>query len=138
MLPESIEKRLLLQEGFKSITKLLNQGIGTSFFGIWDMINQFLMSLSNLVYLRKYDHATEEKADCGIPKVSNKRLLFQEELQSITELLNQVIGTSLSEITDMINLKNGENIITNKEVKLLLVNFLSKYNSANRIKQINR
>ena len=139
MLPKSIEKRLLLQEGFKSVTKLLNQGIGTSFFfGIWDMINQFLMSLSNLVYLRKYDHATEEKADCGIPKVSNKRLLFQEELQSITELLNQVIGTSLSEITDMINLKNGENIITNKEVKLLLVKFLSKYNSANRIKQINR
>ena len=65
-------------------------------------------------------------------------MLFQEELQSITELLNQVIGTSLSEITDMINLKNGENIITNKEVKLLLVKFLSKYNSANRIKQINR
>ena len=54
------------------------------------------MSLSNLVYLRKYDYATEEKADCGIPKVSNKCLLFQEELQSITELLNQVTGTSLS------------------------------------------
>ena len=52
-------------------------------------------------------------------------MLFQEELQSITELLNQGIGTSLSGIKDMINLKQGENIITKKEVKLPLVEFLS-------------
>ena len=52
-------------------------------------------------------------------------MLFQEELQSITEPLNQGIGTSLSGIKDMINLKQGENIITNKEVKLPLVEFLS-------------
>ena len=83
------------------------------------------MNLSNVVYLRKYDRATEEKALCGIPKVSNKRLLFQEDLQSITELLNQGIGTSLSQIRDMINLKQGENIVTNKGVKWLLVEFLS-------------
>ena len=83
------------------------------------------MNWSNLVYLRKYDRATEEKADCGIPKVSNKRLLLQEELQSITKLLNQGIGTSLSEVRDMINLKQGENIIINKEVKLLLIEFLT-------------
>ena len=89
------------------------------------MINQFEMNFSDLVYLRKYDRATEEKTDCGIPEVSNKRLLFQEELKSITELLNQGIETSLSEIRGMINLKQGENIITNKEVKLLLVEFLS-------------
>ena len=89
------------------------------------MINQFEMNFSDLVYLRKYDCATEEKTDCGIPEVSNKRLLFQEELKSITELLNQGIETSLSEIRGMINLKQGENIITNKEVKLLLVEFLS-------------
>ena len=38
------------------------------------------MNLPNLVYLRKYNRATEEKADW--------RLLFQEELQSVTELLN--------------------------------------------------
>ena len=80
------------------------------------------MNWSNLVYLRKYDRATEEKADCGIPKVSNK---FQEELQSITKLLNQGIGTSLSEVRYMINLKQGENIIINKEVKLLLIEFLT-------------
>ena len=83
------------------------------------------MNLSNVVYLRKYNRATEEKAHCGIPKVSNKRLLFQEDLQSITELLNQGIGTSLSQIRDMINLKQGENIVTNKGVKWLLVEFLS-------------
>ena len=53
------------------------------------------MNLSNLVYLQKYDRATEEKADWGIPKVSNKHLLFQEQLQSITKLLNRGIGTSL-------------------------------------------
>ena len=53
------------------------------------------MNLSYLVYLQKYDRATEEKADCGIPKVSNKHLLFQEQLQSITKLLNRGIGTSL-------------------------------------------
>ena len=83
------------------------------------------MNWSNLVYLPEYDHATEEKAHCGIPKVSNKRLLFQEELQSVTELLNQGIGTSPSEIRDMINLKQGENIVTNKGVKWLLAEFLS-------------
>ena len=121
-----LKKHFLLQEGFKSITELPNQRIGTSFSDIWDMINQIGMTLFNLVYLRKYDRATEEKADCGIPNVSKKRLVFQEELQSITELLlNQVIATSLSVIRDMVNLKQGENIITNKEVKLLLVEFLS-------------
>ena len=92
MLPKSIEKTFVTSS---RVTKLSNQGIGTSFSDIWDMINQFWMNLSNLVYLQKYDRATEEKADCGIPKVSNKRLLFQEQLQSITKLLNRGIGTSL-------------------------------------------
>ena len=44
---------------------------------------------------------------------------------TITELLNQSIGTSLSDIKDTINLTQGENVITSKEVKLLLVKFLS-------------
>ena len=35
-------------------------------------------------------------------KYQQKRVLFQYELQSITELLNQGIGTSLSEIGDII------------------------------------
>ena len=65
--------------------------------------------MSTLVYLRKYDHATELKADCGVTKVPKERLLFQKELLSIIELLNQGIGTS----------------ITNEEVKLLLDRFLS-------------
>ena len=81
-------KSFLSQERFKSITEQSNQGIGTSFCDTWDMINQFSMTLSDLIYLRKYDRATEEKTDCGISKVSKKRLLFEEELQSITELLN--------------------------------------------------
>ena len=34
-------------------------------------------------------------------KYQQKRVLFQYELQSITELLNQGIGTSLSEIGDI-------------------------------------
>ena len=51
--------------------------------------------MSNLVYLQKYDRTTEEKADCGIPKVSYKHLLFQEQLRSITKLLNRGIGTFL-------------------------------------------
>ena len=38
------------------------------------------MTFSNLVYLRKYDRATDQNTDCGIPKVLKKRLLFQEEL----------------------------------------------------------
>ena len=62
------------------------------------------MTLSNLFYLQKNGRATEEKADCGIPKYQKSVILFQEELRSITELLNQGIGTSLSESTDMINL----------------------------------
>ena len=62
------------------------------------------MILSNLVYLKKYDRATGEKSDCGVPKVSTKAFVILTGLQSITELLNQGIGTSLSEIRDMINL----------------------------------
>ena len=52
----------------------LTQGMETSFSEIWNII-----SLSSLVCLRKYDHATEEKADCGAPKVSKrlKSALFQ-------------------------------------------------------------
>ena len=46
---------------------------------------------------------------------------FKRNFNLITELLNQCIGTSLSEIRDMINFKQDENIITNKEVNLLLV-----------------
>ena len=53
-------------------------------------------------------------------KYPKKCLLFQEELQS-----KQRIGASPSEIRDMINLKQSENVITNKEVKLVLVEFLS-------------
>ena len=34
-----LKKRLLHQEGFKSITELSNQGIETSFSEIWDIIN---------------------------------------------------------------------------------------------------
>ena len=59
----------------------------------------------NLVYLQKCDHATELKPDYGVPKVSKKCLLFQEELLSITELLNEGIGTCLSLIKDIISLK---------------------------------
>ena len=59
----------------------------------------------NLVYLQKCDHATELKPDYVVPKVSKKCLLFQEELLSITELLNEGIGTSLSLIKDIISLK---------------------------------
>ena len=69
MLPKSIEKTFLLQEGFKSITKLSNQWIGTSFFWYLEYDNQFwfhlisesMMNLSNLVYLRNHDWRTEEK-----------------------------------------------------------------------------
>ena len=41
---------------------------------------------------------------------------FKRNFNFITKLLNQCIGTSLSEIRDMINFKQDENIITNKEV----------------------
>ena len=40
------------------------------------MKNQFGMILSNLVYLKKYDHATGEKADCGVLKVSTKAFVI--------------------------------------------------------------
>ena len=140
MLPKSIEKTFLLQEWFKSITKLSNQWIGTSFFWHLEYDKSILISFDSWIndefvsfslftktWLKNWRKKTcnWRKSWYGIPKVSNKRLLFQEELQSITELLNQGIGTSLSGIKDMINLKQGENIITNKEVKLPLVEFLS-------------
>ena len=34
------------------------------------------MILSNLVYLKKYDRATGEKSDCGVPKVSTKAFVI--------------------------------------------------------------
>ena len=59
----------------------------------------------NLVYLQKCDHATKLKPDYGVPKVSKKCLLFQEELLSIAELFNEGIWTSLSLIKGIISLK---------------------------------
>ena len=40
-------------------------------------------------------------------KVSKRCLLFQDEFQYITELLNQGTGLSLAEIRGMTNLKQG-------------------------------
>ena len=69
--PQIIEKkkRLLIQKQFKSITELSNQGTGTSF---WDLgyakliLNYFV----RFCLFKKYDHETEEKANCGVPEVS--------------------------------------------------------------------
>ena len=54
-----------------------------------------------------------------------KSLLFQEKLQPVTELVNQGIGLSLSNIRDLINLNQCQNLIPDKKVKLLPVKFLS-------------
>lgn len=54
-----------------------------------------------------------------------KSLLFQEKLQSVTELLSQGIGLSLSKIRDTKNVNQGENLITDKEVELVPVKFFS-------------
>ena len=52
-----------------------------------DTINLFQINFCNLVYLEKHERPTDKKANCGVPKVSKRCLLFQNELHFITELL---------------------------------------------------
>ena len=52
-----------------------------------DTINLFQINFTNLVYLEKHERPTDKKADCGVPKVSKRCLLIQNELYFITELL---------------------------------------------------
>ena len=50
-----------------------------------------------------------------------KREEFLEEKSSLEGLLKNGYGISLSEILELINDKNGENFLSNKEIKLFLV-----------------
>ena len=52
-----------------------------------DTINVFQINFSNLVYLEKHERPTDKKANCGVPKVSKRCLLFQNELHFIAEPL---------------------------------------------------
>ena len=64
--------------------------------------------------------------------VSQKYQINNLLFQSIKELLNQGIGISLSRIRDTKNLKHGKYIITEKEKKLLLIEFLSKSSKSSK------
>ena len=46
---------------------------------------------------------------------------FVEELPAIEELIERGLGISLSDIRDVINEKHGENAMSNKEVKLFML-----------------
>ena len=70
-------------------------------------------------YLRKYDrgvssHKKERES-------SSKRLLFLQEVESIKELIDRGFGVPLSEIRDTLNEKYGDSFISNKEVKLFVI-----------------
>ena len=70
-------------------------------------------------YLQKHMRATA--APKGPRKSSGKRSLFQSDVDVIRNLLQRGIGIPLSDIRDMINDKHGVETISNKEVKLLLL-----------------
>ena len=61
-----------------------------------------------------------------VSKVPKKRLLFQEELKAINELLEHDIGFPLSEIRDSNIEKNGEAVISNKEVKMYVMEYFGE------------
>ena len=70
-------------------------------------------------YLRKYDrsvssHKKERES-------SSKRLLFLQEVESNKELIDRGFGVPLSEIRDKLNEKYGDSFISNKEVKLFVI-----------------
>ena len=70
-------------------------------------------------YLQKFDRIS--RPSIRTTKSSKKRLLFLEEVESIKELIDRGFGIVLSEVRDTINDKNGDDIISNKEVKLFLI-----------------
>ena len=76
-------------------------------------------------YLKKYERSVETAT--VMPRLSRKRELFKKETDNLSHILDQGTGISLSEIRDNINDKCGEPIITNKEVKLYLVEHFLDY-----------
>ena len=70
-------------------------------------------------YLQKYFRATATHKPNR--KYSNKRCLFLAEVRTINDLITKGIGIPLSDIRDLINEKYGEEIISNKEVKLFMM-----------------
>ena len=69
-------------------------------------------------YPQKYFRATA--TDKPERNHSKKRCLFLE-VRAISDLLTKGIGISLSDIRDIINEKYGEEISSNKEVKLFMI-----------------
>ena len=70
-------------------------------------------------YQRKYDrgvssHKKERES-------SSKRLLFLQEVESIKELIDRGFGVPLSEIRDTLNEEYRDSFISNKEVKLFVI-----------------
>ena len=53
--------------------------------------------------------------------ISKKRFLFLAEVRAISDLITKGIGIPVSDIRNIINEKYGEEIISNKEVKLFMI-----------------
>ena len=86
-----------------------------SVFGVDLLYHKFCLEL----YLQKYMRAIAGTK--GPKKLSGKRSLFQSEVDVIRNLLQRGIGIPLSDIRDMINGKHGVDTISNKEVKLFML-----------------
>ena len=71
------------------------------------------------LYLQKYMRVAA--APKGPKKSSGKRSLFQSEVDVIRNLLPWGIAIPISDIRDMINEKHGVETISNKEVKLFML-----------------
>ena len=84
--------------------------------------NLFYHKLYLESYLQKYMRATATTK--GPKKSSGKRSLFQSEADVIRDLLQWGIGIPLCNIRYMINDKHRVNTISNKEVKLFMLEHL--------------
>ena len=71
------------------------------------------------LYLRRYERSLNDSSP--LPRVSKKRATFQTEIERMKFILDQGNGLTLSEIRDIINSKQDEVEISNKVVKLFLM-----------------
>ena len=71
------------------------------------------------LYLRRYERSLNDSS--SLPRVSNKRATFQIETERIKPILGWGNRLTLSEIRDIINTKQDKAEISNKEVKLFLM-----------------
>ena len=71
------------------------------------------------LYLPRYERSLNDSSP--LPSVSKERTTFQMEIERIKDILDHGNGLTRSEIRDIINSKQDEVEISNKEVKLFLM-----------------